>query len=51
MKYNKYEVSLQDCAVYYGIEAETEEEVIEIALEWWAERKPMYNCEKIEGEE
>ena len=43
-----WEVFLKDYVTYHGIEAETKEEAIDIALRWWIERIPMYIfCDEI----
>ena len=42
----KFTVCVHDAAIYGVIEAETEAEAIEQALEWWDERQPQ--CEVTE---
>jgi hypothetical protein len=39
-KIMKFNIFLQDIANFTDIEANTKEEAIEIALEWWADRMP-----------
>ena len=46
-----WNVSLGDETTYCGIEADTEEEAIQIALGFWIERKPMITISKGESEE
>ena len=47
----KWDISLHD-TVDYEIEAETEEEAFEIALEYWAERIPgILWCHRIKEDE
>lgn len=45
-----FEITLKDCALY-TIEAETIEEAIFQALEWFNERKPEIVCEIVEEDE
>ena len=40
----KYNVFIYDATTYQEIEADSEEEVREIALEWWNERIPFITC-------
>lgn len=42
-----YEVEITDAALYTEIEADSPEEAIQIALEWWIERKPKIICEEV----
>ena len=42
-----YEVEITDAALYTEIEANSPEEAIQIALEWWIERKPKIVCEEV----
>lgn len=42
----RYCVDLKDTVCYDGIEADTEEEAIEMALEWWSNRTPDISCEE-----
>ena len=37
---DKFTISIKDACVYPLIEADTQEEAIEKALEWWNERMP-----------
>ena len=37
---SKHRVFIYDAVVYDGIEADSEEQAKEIALEWWNERMP-----------
>ena len=47
-----WEVFFKDYVTYANVEAETKEEAIQIALEWWIERTPMVvSCEEMEGED
>ena len=40
----KYNVFIYDATTYQEIEADSEEEAIVIALEWWIERMPTITC-------
>ena len=40
----KFDVSIKADTLYYGIEAETEQEAIERALEWFLEYEPDICC-------
>ena len=40
----KYNVFIYDSTTYQEIEADSEEEAREIALEWWNERMPFITC-------
>ena len=40
----KYNVFIYDSTTYQEIEANSEEEAREIALEWWNERMPFITC-------
>ena len=40
----KYNVFIYDATTYQEIEADSEEEAREIALEWWNERMPTITC-------
>ena len=42
----RYCVDLRDTVSYDGIEADTKEEAIEMALDWWSNRTPDINCEE-----
>lgn len=43
-----YEVEITDTAFYTEIEADSPEEAIQTALEWWIERKPkVVLCEEV----
>ena len=42
-----YNVEISDNAWYPEIEAETEEEAIMIAMNWWLERQPEIKCEEV----
>lgn len=42
-----FEIYLKDCALY-AIEAETKEEAILQAIEWFNEREPEIFCEEVE---
>ena len=41
-KKKTFSVIIHDIATYNDIEAESEEEAVEIALEWWDEREPRW---------
>lgn len=41
-KKKTFTVIIHDIATYNDIEAETEDEAVEIALEWWDEREPRW---------
>ena len=43
----RFNIEISDNAYYPDVEAETEEEAIYIALEWWIERKPTIFCEEV----
>ena len=45
----KYRVIVHDIVTYYDIEAESEEDAIQQALDWWVDRQPR--CEVIEETE
>lgn len=47
----KYNVFIYDATTYQEIEADSEEQAIEIALEWWNERIPTISCFQSEKEE
>ena len=47
----KYNVFIYDATTYQDIEADSEEEAIEIALEWWNERMPTITCFSSEEKE
>lgn len=47
----KYNVFIYDATTYQEIEADSEEQAIEIALEWWNERIPTIFCFQSEKEE
>ena len=47
----KFEVILSDFADYGIIEAETKEEAIEMALDWWSERMPDITAEEYDENE
>lgn len=36
----KFTIKIQDCVTYAEIEADNREQAINMALEWWDERKP-----------
>ena len=40
----KYNVFIYDATTYQEIEADSEEQAIEIALEWWKEQMPTIAC-------
>ena len=40
----KYNVFIYDATTYQEIEADSEEQAIEIALEWWKEQMPTIIC-------
>ena len=42
-----FNVEITDNAWYPEIEAETEEEAIMIAMDWWLERQPDIRCEEV----
>ena len=42
-----FNVEITDNAWYPEIEAETEEEAIQAALDWWLERQPEIRCEDV----
>ena len=42
-----FNVEISDNAWYPEIEAETKEEAIQNALEWWLERQPEIRCEEV----
>lgn len=42
-----YNVEISDNAWYPEIEAETEEEAIMTAMNWWLERQPEIRCEEV----
>ena len=37
----KWNIGIRDDVEYPNIEADTKEEAVEIALDWWAERMPQ----------
>ena len=47
----KYNVFIYDSTTYQEIEADSEEQAIEIALEWWKEQMPTISCFQSEKEE
>lgn len=47
----KWNVDIQDSARYFDVEAETAEEAVEIALEWFSERSPFIICEEVKDNE
>lgn len=47
----KYDVMIYDAVTYRAIEADSEEQAKEIALEWWNERMPTILCFQSEEEE
>ena len=47
MKKKRYSISIEDF-IHYDLEADSEEEAIEIALEYWAEREPDVYVEEDE---
>lgn len=46
MSKQKFTITIHDTVTYWDIEAETEAEAVELALELWDERQPQ--CEVIE---
>ena len=42
-----WNVDITDAATYFNVEAETKEEAILIALDWFVERKPTIFCEEV----
>ena len=42
----KFTICVHDIVTYWDIEAETEAEAVELALDWWSYRKPR--CEVTE---
>lgn len=44
----KFAVKIEDSALYFNINAENEEMAIQIASEWFQERKPYVNVTKME---
>ena len=46
-----YNVEISDNAWYPEIEADTPEEAIQVALEWWLERQPDIHCEETQEDD
>lgn len=42
-----YEVEITDAVLYTEIEADSPEEAIQAALEWWIERMPKIVCKEV----
>ena len=42
----KFNIEISDNADYPEIEAETEEEALYKAIQWWCEREPDIHCEE-----
>ena len=40
----KYNIFIYDAVTYQAIKADSEEQAIEIALEWWKEQMPTITC-------
>lgn len=49
MNKKKFTICVHDSVTYCDIEAETEGDAIELALDWWSYRQPR--CEVIEEKE
>ena len=47
MKMPKFNIEISDNAYYPDIEAETEEEALYKAIQWWCEREPDIRCEEV----
>jgi hypothetical protein len=47
MKMPKFNIEISDNAYYPDIEAETKEEALYKAIQWWCEREPDIHCEEV----